>query len=402
MTDAVQRWANLVRSTLATQGSAVPPSAILGLVEIESSGNPNAQSDLNPGYGRAQGLMQVLPGHFGVTPGADGEVTADEHAWMCEPARNLNVGTALYTQLYARTGRLDHAAAAYFGAYSWASMSPTGATDVTGTSGWAYIQRWESARAEYLSEDAIPGPETGVAWQWPLTGEITQYFAWNGATGHTGLDIAGPLDAEVAAVADGTVVSVRTFPHNSGSLDGWPSVPVHRDDPGWEWLLDTYGSMVIVNHGGEYSLYAHTAPWINRGQAVVAGQLVGKIDNTGKSSGPHLHLECRPAGSVGAPVDPLARITAEHEPPPPPPPPPDEPPVDEPPDTPPADPWALVATAMVELARAHALARQACGAREQELIDLVTVTNQAGAADAAELAQRWAVRTDNAEGVIEC
>jgi murein DD-endopeptidase MepM/ murein hydrolase activator NlpD len=71
-----------------------------------------------------------------------------------------------------------------------------------------------------------------------------------------------------------------------------------------------YGESVIVEHevDGERvsSLYAHMEPGtisVAPGDSVQAGQLIGKVGNTGASTGPHLHLEIR---MNGTPTDPIA------------------------------------------------------------------------------------------------
>ncbi len=54
-----------------------------------------------------------------------------------------------------------------------------------------------------------------------------------------------------------------------------------------------YGNMVIIDHGnGWQSLYAHLSQWnVNCGQSILQGQVLGLAGSTGRSSGPHLHLE---------------------------------------------------------------------------------------------------------------
>ncbi len=54
--------------------------------------------------------------------------------------------------------------------------------------------------------------------------------------------------------------------------------------------------MVIEHANGTQTLYAHNsrnAVW--QGQTVVAGQVIGYIGSTGRSTGNHLHFEVRGA-----------------------------------------------------------------------------------------------------------
>ncbi|MDM8530605.1 peptidoglycan DD-metalloendopeptidase family protein [Anaerolineales bacterium HSG25] len=112
-------------------------------------------------------------------------------------------------------------------------------------------------------EDAPIG--TGIM-NWPVTGRISQgYFGY-----HPALDIESPIGTPVLSIDSGFVVGA-----------GW-------DDTG-------YGYHVVVDHGnGLQSLYAHLQSYyLDAGETVNKGQAIGEIGMTGRSSGPHLHLEVR-------------------------------------------------------------------------------------------------------------
>lgn len=99
----------------------------------------------------------------------------------------------------------------------------------------------------------------------PTSGIYTQYY--NGS--HGGIDIANKIGTGIYAYKAGTV-----------SFAGWKT---------------SYGNLVIVNHGdGVVTYYAHLSV-INAkaGETVAAGQQVGKMGSTGRSTGPHLHFEIR-------------------------------------------------------------------------------------------------------------
>lgn len=119
-----------------------------------------------------------------------------------------------------------------------------------------------------------PGPAPSG---WPLTirGFVTARFT--GTEGHTGVDIAVPLETRVVATADGTVKQT-----GSDSVFGVFVVLAHED--------------------GFETMYAHNANiLVEGGEQVSRGQTIAVSGNSGHSSAPHLHYEVR---RVGRPVDP--------------------------------------------------------------------------------------------------
>jgi murein DD-endopeptidase MepM/ murein hydrolase activator NlpD len=86
---------------------------------------------------------------------------------------------------------------------------------------------------------------------------------------HTGIDFRGDMGEGIRVTAAGTVVSA-----------GWSG---------------GYGRMIEVEHGNGLSTrYGHLSEIdVHVGQAVKAGQIIGKLGSTGRSTGPHLHYETR-------------------------------------------------------------------------------------------------------------
>lgn len=111
---------------------------------------------------------------------------------------------------------------------------------------------------------------------------------------HKGYDHAGlNLPDEIRAGEDGTITT-RVDLYNSSWINN--GVLTTRD----------YGNFIIIKHtGGTSELHAHLKQGsaLNQGAQVKAGQVVGRIGNTGNSTGPHLHSEYRNTSNVNVPVE---------------------------------------------------------------------------------------------------
>jgi lipoprotein NlpD len=124
-----------------------------------------------------------------------------------------------------------------------------------------------------------PGPLAAVdTWLWPAEGTLAGRF---GAAGGKGIDIVGPRNTQVKAVAQGKVV------YSGSGLRG-------------------YGQLVIVKHAGEFlSAYAHNeAILVKEGDTVSAGQKIALMGDSGADR-VKLHFEIR---RYGKPFDPLAYL----------------------------------------------------------------------------------------------
>ena len=89
---------------------------------------------------------------------------------------------------------------------------------------------------------------------------------------HPGIDFKGPMGDPVYATGDGVI---------------------NRCD----WY-NGYGNAVVIDHKSGYqSLFGHLSKVnVTQGQEVKAGDLIGYIGSTGRSTGPHLHYEIRKNG----------------------------------------------------------------------------------------------------------
>lgn len=112
-----------------------------------------------------------------------------------------------------------------------------------------------------------------------------------GATFHDGIDLVAPLGAVVRVVAAGIVRETW--------LIGWHNGRYYRGHP-------KYGQMVRVEHpDGWYTIYAHlSAILTHEGEELIAGRSIGRLGNTGPSTGPHLHYEEQRAPVIPPSVEP--------------------------------------------------------------------------------------------------
>ncbi|MGC8764470.1 MAG: peptidoglycan DD-metalloendopeptidase family protein [Brevinematia bacterium] len=124
----------------------------------------------------------------------------------------------------------------------------------------------------------------GYFFQKPIRGFYTSGFGirrdpFTGEKGyHTGIDIAAGYGSPVYSSKDGIV-----------TYTGWNG---------------GYGKCVVIKHQfGFETLYGHLSSInVKIGQKIRAGQYIGRIGNSGRSTGPHLHFEVR---RFGRPVNPL-------------------------------------------------------------------------------------------------
>ncbi|MDH5517798.1 MAG: peptidoglycan DD-metalloendopeptidase family protein [Gammaproteobacteria bacterium] len=106
----------------------------------------------------------------------------------------------------------------------------------------------------------------------PVDGRISsifglrRFFNQQARRPHSGLDIAAAQGTPVKAIADGRVIETADFFFS--------------------------GNMIYLDHGqGVISLYAHLyKTHVKPGQHVKQGEIIGEVGETGRVTGPHLHL----------------------------------------------------------------------------------------------------------------
>jgi len=121
----------------------------------------------------------------------------------------------------------------------------------------------------------------------PVSGKITSGYGWREdpvkprpgeMRFHKAVDIAGKMGDPVKAAMQGTVLR----------LDSNPNL----------------GNFVVVSHGEFQTLYAHLSAYsVGIGDKVRQGQEIGKVGDTGYTTGPHLHFEAFRNGNRINPLD---------------------------------------------------------------------------------------------------
>jgi murein DD-endopeptidase MepM/ murein hydrolase activator NlpD len=122
---------------------------------------------------------------------------------------------------------------------------------------------------------AVAYSGTGMMYPLSIPASITSVFGWrvHPITGnqrfHAGTDLGAPTGTPVLAAAAGQVETAN-------------------------WL-GGYGLTVTLNHkSAEQTLYGHMSEiFVQPGQWVQPGTVIGRVGSTGNSTGPHLHFEVR-------------------------------------------------------------------------------------------------------------
>jgi len=113
-------------------------------------------------------------------------------------------------------------------------------------------------------------------------GYMTSGYGERWSSFHKGIDIAGNIGDNVFAAMDGEIIYAE---YNDGG----------------------YGNLIIIKHEDDMNTYyGHLNEYqVKVGDKVKKGDIIGKVGNTGFSTGPHLHFELRVNNE---PVDPTEYI----------------------------------------------------------------------------------------------
>ncbi|MCG7323643.1 M23 family metallopeptidase [Arsenicicoccus bolidensis] len=236
------------RPRLATAGAVTTLTAVAVAVTVTTVGGDDART------GSAQAASRVAASVPAAAP-----VALAPAAVAPAPAEDTS---SLLARRSSRLDRADRSVRTFAVPRALYRAATTPSTVTVPAAGGAAI----------AATQAKPAPP---AWVGPMGGpyRLTSRFGprWGGV--HHGLDFAAPIGTPLRSLSTGVVTDVKTG-HG------------------------VYGTYIDVTFtDGSLARYAHLSRAdVALGAKVGAGQTIGLSGNSGRSTGPHLHLEIHPHG----------------------------------------------------------------------------------------------------------
>ena len=252
---------------LATAGAVTTLTAVVVAVTVTTVGGDDART------GAAQAVSRAPSGTSAAETVADVTAAAAPQGATPMPAAEESSILARRSATADRADRSARTVSAPRAIY----RAPTGPATITVPAAIA---------AAPSTPAAAPTRPVPPQWVGPMGGpyQLTSRFGprWGGF--HHGLDFAAPVGTPLRSLSAGVVTDVKTG-HS------------------------VYGTYIDVKFAdGSLGRYGHLSRAdVALGAKVVTGQTIGLSGNSGRSTGPHLHLEIHPHG------DPLLTDAADPE-----------------------------------------------------------------------------------------
>lgn len=262
--DLVERW--------GTACATLSPAILAAQLQQESGWNPQASSPAG-----AQGIAQFMPGTWaahGLDANGDGRADVWNPEDAIPSAAKYDCSLAGYVK-NVPGDPVTNMLAAY-------NAGPDAVKRHSGVPPYRETEQYVKVIRQAAASFTAPADSSTAEAVLPVASfELTAGYGQPGSRwqhNHTGQDFAAPSGTPVRAVSSATVTSA-----------GWAGA---------------YGYRIILRlPDGTELWYGHLSAMNRTSGTVTTGETIGRVGTTGNSTGPHLHLEVRPAG--GDPIDPL-------------------------------------------------------------------------------------------------
>lgn len=218
----------------------------------------------------------------------------------------------------------SYQARAFFGGTNGPNFpSPRGLLDIQD---WQQLDPGSAAQTVEVSAF----PDRYRDWQ-PVADTVLTALTTPPSSGNGGSGVVGETSRVVFPLPAGSYTSTdsfgwRTDPfagtsefHSGSDLaapDGTPIFAVADGKVALSEFSAAWGGLIVIEHTVEgervASYYAHMwqdGIYVATGETVTAGQHIGDVGSSGRSTGPHLHVEIRPGGQGQPPVNAVEWLT---------------------------------------------------------------------------------------------
>jgi len=222
-------------------------------------------------WGKRQGLLLLLASNFlllvitgcAISHGVYHKVEKGQTLWRIAKTYNVDIQEVAEWNDIADPTEINTGEKIFIpGAWRLLKVEPYKPPEEKKASGWQAMRHTEEPAGKIVLE----------RWRfaWPVKGSVISPFGMRSGKKHDGIDIAAPEGSAVLAAAEGEII--------------------YSDDG-----IRGYGNIVMLKHDdGFITVYAHNEEnLVKVGDFVRRGEIIGKVGNTGHSSGPHLHFEVR-------------------------------------------------------------------------------------------------------------
>lgn len=306
LSEATLSFKSLVEREAAKQGVPELVPYVLAIIEVESRGDVVSSGG---------DIMQSSESKYGGQPGMIHTPEESVEAGIAHLVVTYNSARSLGQDTFAAIASYN-----FGGEYNMVWMVKNGESKWTYESAESYSS-YKSGGRTTVYKNAVSIPING-GWKYTYGNQfypllIKQFLTEGGSSGGTGeygLPVDNPIVTSSFGYRPATSVTPAQFhkgidfgnPYGTpikASMDGEVVMAQHDGMP-----LQGYGICTVIKHdNGQWTLYAHQSEQhVKVGDKVKKGQVIGKLGNTGQSTGPHLHFEIRTTqnGGEGNVVDP--------------------------------------------------------------------------------------------------